>query len=335
MPYVIRQNIPESGTGSYTDLVYGEVSVDFKDIEDGVLLKSDGMPTYNFANVVDDHLMGITHVIRGSEYLSSTPKYNLMYDAFGWERPAYIHLPPIMKNSHEKLSKRNGDASYQDLVDKGYVKEAIVNYIALLGWSPKSNAEKMTLRELEENFSLAGINKSPSIFDEPKLRWLSGEYIKAMTDEEFLSLSEPFLQKSKAYGKYDSLKLAHILKTRTEVMSDIPSKIDFIEEFGPFDSALYFNKKMKSDENIAREVLPDALEKLSALEMFENAAIYAALCDLAAARGMKNGQVLWCVRVALTGRENTPGGASEMAELLGKERSLERISKALGFLGGK
>lgn len=335
VPYVIRQNIPESGTGSYTDLVYGEVSVDFKDIEDGVLLKSDGMPTYNFANVVDDHLMGITHVIRGSEYLSSTPKYNLMYDAFGWERPAYIHLPPIMKNSHEKLSKRNGDASYQDLVDKGYVKEAIVNYIALLGWSPKSNVEKMTLRELEENFSLAGINKSPSIFDEPKLRWLSGEYIKAMTDEEFLSLSEPFLQKSKAYGKYDSLKLAHILKTRTEVMSDIPSKIDFIEEFGPFDSALYFNKKMKSDENIAREVLPDALEKLSALETFENAAIYAALCDLAAARGMKNGQVLWCVRVALTGRENTPGGASEMAELLGKERSLERISKALGFLGGK
>lgn len=335
VPYVIRQNIPESGTGSYTDLVYGEVSVDFKDIEDGVLLKSDGMPTYNFANVVDDHLMGITHVIRGSEYLSSTPKYNLMYDAFGWERPAYIHLPPIMKNSHEKLSKRNGDASYQDLVDKGYVKEAIVNYIALLGWSPKSNAEKMTLRELEENFSLAGINKSPSIFDEPKLRWLSGEYIKAMTDEEFLSLSEPFLQKSKAYGKYDSLKLAHILKTRTEVMSDIPSKIDFIEEFGPFDSALYFNKKMKSDENIAREVLPDALEKLSSLETFENAAIYAALCDLAAARGMKNGQVLWCVRVALTGRENTPGGASEMAEILGKERSLERISKALGFLGGK
>ena len=335
VPYVIRQNIPESGTGSYTDLVYGEVSVDFKDIEDGVLLKSDGMPTYNFANVVDDHLMGITHVIRGSEYLSSTPKYNLMYDAFGWERPAYIHLPPIMKNSHEKLSKRNGDASYQDLVDKGYVKEAIVNYIALLGWSPKSNVEKMTLRELEENFSLAGINKSPSIFDEPKLRWLSGEYIKAMTDEEFLSLSEPFLQKSKAYGKYDSLKLAHILKTRTEVMSDIPSKIDFIEEFGPFDSALYFNKKMKSDENIAREVLPDALEKLSSLETFENVAIYAALCDLAAARGMKNGQVLWCVRVALTGRENTPGGASEMAEILGKERSLERISKALGFLGGK
>ena len=335
VPYVIRQNIPESGTGSYTDLVYGEVSVDFKDIEDGVLLKSDGMPTYNFANVVDDHLMGITHVIRGSEYLSSTPKYNLMYDAFGWERPAYIHLPPIMKNSHEKLSKRNGDASYQDLVDKGYVKEAIVNYIALLGWSPKSNGEKMTLRELEENFSLAGINKSPSIFDEPKLRWLSGEYIKAMTDEEFLSLSEPFLQKSKAYGKYDSLKLAHILKTRTEVMSDIPSKIDFIEEFGPFDSALYFNKKMKSDENIAREVLPDALEKLSSLETFENAAIYAALCDLAAARGMKNGQVLWCVRVALTGRENTPGGASEMAEILGKKRSLERISKALGFLGGK
>ncbi|MFQ7034894.1 MAG: glutamate--tRNA ligase, partial [Candidatus Borkfalkia sp.] len=195
--------------------VYGEVSVDFKDIEDGVLLKSDGMPTYNFANVVDDHLMGITHVIRGSEYLSSTPKYNLMYDAFGWERPAYIHLPPIMKNSHEKLSKRNGDASYQDLVDKGYVKEAIVNYIALLGWSPKSNVEKMTLRELEENFSLAGINKSPSIFDEPKLRWLSGEYIKAMTDEEFLSLSEPFCKVQGVRQVRQSETRAH-LKTRTK-----------------------------------------------------------------------------------------------------------------------
>lgn len=335
VPYVIRQNIPESGTGSYTDLVYGEVSVDFKDIEDGILLKSDGMPTYNFANVIDDHLMGITHVIRGSEYLSSTPKYNLMYDAFGWERPAYIHLPPIMKNSHEKLSKRNGDASYQDLVDKGYVKEAIINYIALLGWSPKTNEEKMSLAQLEENFSLAGINKSPSIFDEPKLRWLSGEYIKAMSDETFLSLAEPYLKKTKVYGKYDSAKLAHILKTRTEVFSDIPSKIDFIEEFAPFDSGLYFNKKMKSDENVAREVLPAAAETLSALEKFENAEIYAALCELAASRGMKNGQVLWCVRIALTARENTPGGASEMAELLGKARSIERINQSIRFLNGK
>ena len=332
-PYVIRQNVPEEGSGSYEDMVYGKVTVDFKDIEDGILLKSDGLPTYNFANVVDDHLMGITHVIGGSEYLSSTPKYNLMYDAFGWERPAYIHLPPIMKNAHEKLSKRNGDASYQDLVAKGYIKEAIINYIALLGWSPKDNREKMSLKELEESFSLSGINKSPSIFDEPKLRWLSGEYIKEMTDDAFAGIARPFLAKSKAYGKYDEAKLLKILKTRVEILSEIPEKIDFLEEYGKFDEALYFNKKMKSDAETAKKVLPLAKELLAGLEPFENSAIYQALCALAQENGMKNGQVLWCVRVALTGRENTPGGASEMAELLGRERTLERLEKALGFLG--
>ena len=332
VPYVIRQNVPEEGSGSYEDLVYGTVTVDFKDIEDGILLKSDGMPTYNFANVVDDHLMGITHVIRGSEYLSSTPKYNLMYDAFGWERPTYIHLPPIMKNAHEKLSKRNGDASYQDLVDKGYIKEAIINYIALLGWSPKSNQEKMSLRELEENFSLSGINKSPSIFDEPKLRWLSGEYIRAMSAEEFKAVALPFLQRSKAYGKYDEAKLLKMLQSRVDVLEDIPSKIDFLEEYGDIDSALYFNKKMKSDAEIAKAVLPAAAEVLKNLEKFENAELYAALVALAQEKGMKNGQVLWCVRIALTGRENTPGGASEMAELLGRERSLERLAHAMELL---
>lgn len=332
VPYVIRQNVPEEGSGSYEDLVYGTVTVDFKDIEDGILLKSDGMPTYNFANVVDDHLMGITHVIRGSEYLSSTPKYNLMYDAFGWERPTYIHLPPIMKNAHEKLSKRNGDASYQDLVDKGYIKEAIINYIALLGWSPKSNQEKMSLRELEENFSLSGINKSPSIFDEPKLRWLSGEYIRAMSAEEFKAVALPFLQRSKAYGKYDEDKLLKMLQSRVDVLEDIPSKIDFLEEYGDIDSALYFNKKMKSDAEIAKAVLPAAAEVLKNLEKFENAELYAALVALAQEKGMKNGQVLWCVRIALTGRENTPGGASEMAELLGRERSLERLAHAMELL---
>ena len=332
VPYVIRQNVPAEGSGTYEDLVYGTVTVDFKEIEDGVLLKSDGLPTYNFANVVDDHLMGITHVIRGSEYLSSTPKYNLMYDAFGWERPAYIHLPPIMKNAHEKLSKRNGDASYQDLVDKGYIKEAIINYIALLGWSPKSNQEKMSLAELEENFSLSGLNKSPSIFDEPKLRWLSGEYVREMSDEQFAQLALPFLKRSKAYGKYPDAALLKILKPRVEVLEDIPSKIDFLEEYGKFDAGLYFNKKMKSDAEIAKAVLPAAAETLKGVETYENAALYAALVELAQKLGMKNGQVLWCVRVALTGRENTPGGASEMAELLGKERCLERLAKAQAFL---
>ena len=332
VPYVIRQNVPEEGSGSYEDLVYGTVTVDFKDIEDGVLLKSDGMPTYNFANVVDDHLMGITHVIRGSEYLSSTPKYNLMYDAFGWERPTYIHLPPIMKNAHEKLSKRNGDASYQDLVDKGYIKEAIINYIALLGWSPKSNQEKMSLKELEENFSLSGINKSPSIFYAPKLRWLSGEYIRAMSAEEFKAVALPFLQKSKAYGRYDEDKLLKMLQSRVDVLEDIPSKVDFLEEYGEIDPALYFNKKMKSDAEIAKAVLPKAADVFKNLDKFENAELYAALVALAQEQGMKNGQVLWCVRIALTGKENTPGGASEMAELLGRERSLERLAHAMSLL---
>ena len=332
VPYVIRQNVPEEGSGSYEDLVYGTVTVDFKDIEDGVLLKSDGMPTYNFANVVDDHLMGITHVIRGSEYLSSTPKYNLMYDAFGWERPTYIHLPPIMKNAHEKLSKRNGDASYQDLVDKGYIKEAIINYIALLGWSPKSNQEKMSLKELEENFSLSGINKSPSIFDEPKLRWLSGEYIRAMSAEEFKAVALPFLQKSKAYGRYDEDKLLKMLQSRVDVLEDIPSKVDFLEEYGEIDPALYFNKKMKSDAEIAKAVLPKAADVFKNLDKFENAELYAALVALAQEQGMKNGQLLWSVRIALTGKENTPGGASEMAELLGRERSLERLAHAMSLL---
>ena len=332
VPYVIRQNVPEEGSGSYEDLVYGTVTVDFKDIEDGVLLKSDGMPTYNFANVVDDHLMGITHVIRGSEYLSSTPKYNLMYDAFGWERPTYIHLPPIMKNAHEKLSKRNGDASYQDLVDKGYIKEAIINYIALLGWSPKSNQEKMSLKELEENFSLSGINKSPSIFDEPKLRWLSGEYIRAMSAEEFKAVALPFLQKSKAYGRYDEDQLLKMLQSRVDVLEGIPSKVDFLEEYGEIDPALYFNKKMKSDAEIAKAVLPKAADVFKNLDKFENAELYAALVALAQEQGMKNGQVLWCVRIALTGKENTPGGASEMAELLGRERSLERLAHAMSLL---
>ena len=328
VPYVIRQNVPEEGSGSYEDLVYGTVTVDFKDVEDGILLKSDGMPTYNFANVVDDHLMGITHVIRGSEYLSSTPKYNLMYDAFGWERPTYIHLPPIMKNAHEKLSKRNGDASYKDLVAKGYCKEAIVNYIALLGWSPKSNVEKMTLAELEEHFSLAGLNKSPSIFDEPKLRWLSGEYYREMPAEKFAALAVPFLQKSKAYGRYDEAKLLRLVQSRTDVLEDIPSKLDFLEEYGAVDPALYFNKKMKSDAELAKSVLPQAAAALEKLEKFENAEIYASLCELAQSQGLKNGSVLWCVRIALTGRENTPGGASEMAELLGKERCLSRLASA-------
>lgn len=331
-PYVIRQNVPESGTGSYVDLVYGEIAVDYKDIEDGILIKSDGMPTYNFANVIDDHLMGITHVIRGIEYLSSTPKYNLMYDAFGWERPVYIHLPPIMKDAQHKLSKRNGDASYEDFVNKGYVKEAIVNYIALLGWSPKSNVEKMSLKELSESFSLEGINKSPSIFDEVKMKWLSGEYIKEMSDKEFVEKADKFLKQSKVYGKYDLEKVAALLKTRIEIFSEIPEKINFLEEFGEYDLSLYTHKKMKTDAEIAKTVLPLARQAIADLKEFNFDTIHDAMMDLVAKLGVKNGQVFWCVRVAISGFMSTAGGVMEIAELLGKEETLRRLDFSIELL---
>ena len=331
-PYVIRQNVPLEGTGTYHDLVYGDISVDYKDIEDGILIKSDGMPTYNFANVIDDHLMGITHVIRGTEYLSSTPKYNLMYDAFGWERPTYIHLPPIMKDSQHKLSKRNGDASYEDFVKKGYVKEAIVNYIALLGWSPKTNTEKMSLEELTKAFSLEGINKSPSIFDEVKLRWLSGEYIKAMSDEEFIKRADSFIKESKIYDKYDLTKIAKLLKTRIEIFSEIPDKINFLEEFGPYDLSLYTHKKMKTDVEIAKIVLPKAREAIFNMKDFTFDNVHDAMMKIVADLGMKNGQVFWCVRVAISAKESTPGGVMEIAELLGKEETLKRLDFSIDLL---
>lgn len=334
-PYVIRQNIPLTGSSSYTDLVYGEITVENKDMEDGILLKSDGMPTYNFANVVDDHLMAISHVIRGTEYLSSTPKYNHMYDCFGWERPVYIHLPPIMKDEHQKLSKRNGDASYQDLVDKGYIKEAIINYIALLGWSPKSNQEKFSLQELEEKFSLEGISKSPSIFDPVKLGWLSGEYIKDMAEEDYFNRALPFLQKSKAYGKgYDEKKLLLLVKTRIETLAEIPAKLDFLEEFGDFDNALYTHKKMKTDESVAKAVLPEIIRVIEAIpeEEYTFTRIHDDIMRLPEALAMKNGQVLWPMRVALSGKETTPGGAFELADILGKEESLKRLNFSLNRL---
>ena len=242
------------------------------------------------------------------------------------------HLQPIMRDARHKLSKRYGAASYKDFINKGYLKDAIVNYIALLGWSPKSNTEKMTLAELEANFSLAGLNKSPAIFDEPKLRWLSGEYIKEASDEEFRARALPFLQKSKAYGKYDEAKLLSIVKSRVDILEEIPAKLDFLEEYGAIDPALYGNKKMKSDAAVAAEVLPAAEAALAELDVFDNDSVYAALVALAQRLGRKNGQILWCVRIALTARENTPGGASEMAELLGKERSLARLAAARGAL---
>ncbi|MBQ7235819.1 MAG: glutamate--tRNA ligase [Clostridia bacterium] len=331
-PYVIRQNVPESGTGTYHDLVYGDISVDYKDIEDGILIKSDGMPTYNFANVIDDHLMGITHVIRGIEYLSSTPKYNLMYDAYGWERPVYIHLPPIMKDAQHKLSKRNGDASYEDFVKKGYVKEAIVNYIALLGWSPKGNVEKMNLQELVENFSLEGIGKSPAIFDETKMKWLSGEYIKAMTNEEFKALSYEFLKNSKAYGKYDDDKLLSIAKGRVQIFSEIPEKIDFLEEFAEYDLALFENQKQKATLDLAKEILPKIKDALLGLTEWSNSNLFTVLVELSVKLEIKKQSLLWITRIAITGKEATAGGATEVADILGKEETLKRIDYSMGLL---
>ncbi len=333
VPYVIRQNVPLSGTSSYTDLVYGEISVDYKDIEDGILIKSDGMPTYNFANVIDDHLMGITHVIRGTEYLSSTPKYNLMYDAFGWERPVYIHLPPIMKDAQHKLSKRNGDASYEDFVKKGFVKESIVNYIALLGWSPKSNQEKLSLDELISLFSLEGINKSPSIFDETKMKWLSGEYIKEMSFDEFKALALPFLKDSKTYGKYDEDKLLALVKTRIQIFSEIAEKIDFLEEFGEFDLEFFENQKQKSSKDLAKSLIPKIIEVLSSQTDFSNANLFSELVKLSESLEIKKQALLWVTRIALTGKLSTAGGATEVLELLGKEKSIERLNFSLSLLG--
>ena len=328
-PYVIRQNVPLEGTGSYHDLVYGDISVDYKDIEDGILIKSDGMPTYNFANVVDDHLMGITHVIRGTEYLSSTPKYNLMYDAFGWERPVYIHLPPIMKDAQHKLSKRNGDASYEDFVNKGYVKEAIINYIALLGWSPKTNTEKMSLTDLIENFSLDGISKSPSIFDDVKCRWLSGEYIKEMSFEEYKSRAIGFLKNSKAYGKYDEDKLLSLAKGRIQIFSEIPEKIDFLEEFGDYDLSLFENQKQKASIELAKTILPEIKQTLSNVTDWNNSNLFGVLVELSSKLEIKKQALLWIARIAITGFESTAGGATEIADVLGKDETIRRIDVSI------
>lgn len=332
VPYVIRQNVPLEGAGTYHDLVYGDISVDYKDIEDGILLKTDGMPTYNFANVIDDHLMGITHVIRGTEYLSSTPKYNLMYDAFGWERPVYIHLPPIMKDAQHKLSKRNGDASYEDFVKKGFVKESIINYIALLGWSPKSNVEKMSLTELKEHFSLDGISKSPSIFDETKMKWLSGEYIKEMTFEQFKEHALPFLKNSKEYGKYDEDKLLALVKSRVQIFSEIPEKLDFLEEFGAFDVNLFVNEKQKASVELAKTLLPQIKSVLENVTDWQNSVLFDVLVKLSAETGVKKQALLWTARIAITAKEATAGGATEIAELIGKEETLRRLDFSMGLL---
>ncbi len=334
VPYVIRQNIPTEGVSSYVDMVFGEIAVPNLDMEDGVLIKSDGMPTYNFANVVDDHLMNISHVIRGMEYLSSTPKYNLMYDAFGWERPQYMHLPPIMRDATHKLSKRHGDANFEDFLEKGYLVPAIVNYIALLGWAPSDNREKMTMAELMDAFDVKGISKSGSILDEGKMKWLNSLYIKELTEDEFVTLATPFFEKSKAAGKYDYKKLAKLLIPRVEILSEIPSKIDFLEEFEGYDKELYENKKNKMDKQIAIEVLEKSIPEFENTNDYSEENLQNIIAKIIEQGGYKKGQVFLTIRLALTGAQMTPGGATEMADLLGKQETVRRLKYSLEYLKG-
>ncbi|AZV56334.1 glutamate--tRNA ligase [Clostridium sp. AWRP] len=323
IPYVIRQNNPEVGVTSFNDEIYGNISVDNSELDDMILIKSDGYPTYNFANVIDDHLMGITHVVRGSEYLSSAPKYNRLYEAFGWEIPIYVHCPPIMKDEHNKLSKRNGDASFEDLIEKGYLKEAVLNYIALLGWNPRSEQEIFNLEELVKEFDYRNINKSPAIFDNVKLKWMNGEYIKKLSLEEFNSLALPYYKKVISKD-LDFLKISSLLQTRVEILSEIPAFLDFFEELPEYTEDLYVHKRMKSNLESSLTVLEKILPKFKRLSpwTFEN--IEKCCMDLISEMGVKNGVVLWPVRIGLSGKKSTPGGAFEIADIIGKEESIKR-----------
>lgn len=330
--YVIRQKVPEGVVSSYDDMVFGTISVDTADIEDGILLKSDGLPTYNFANVVDDHLMGITHVIRGTEYLSSTPKYNLIYDAFGWERPKYMHLPPIMKDATRKLSKRFGDANFEDFIAKGYLPEAVVNYIALLGWCPKDNKEKMSMQEMIEEFDVSGISHSSSIFDEAKMRWLNGEYLKAMSAEDFEKVATPWIEKAIDGRDYDVKELALLMQTRVDILSEIPEKLAFINEFGEHDLAMYEHQKMKVNREVAKRALKVAIAALEDFDDWNADAIKEQIKAKSEEEGIKSGQVMFTMRVALTGAPVTPGGAIEMAVVLKKDETLRRMKYSLSLL---
>ncbi|MBQ9189394.1 MAG: glutamate--tRNA ligase [Clostridia bacterium] len=324
MPYVIRQNVPEHGEASFDDVLYGHIAVDCSDLDDMILIKADGMPTYNFANVIDDHTMGITHVMRGNEYLSSTPKYNLLYDAFGWEKPTYIHMTPIMRDATHKLSKRDGDAYFEDYVGKGYLKEAIVNYVALLGWNPGDEREFFTMDELIKAFSVEGMSKSPAIFDVNKLTWMNAEYIRRLTPEQFTEYALPYYEKA-GIGTAHTDVLARILQPRTEVFSQIPDMVDFLAKLPEYDAELFTNKKSKTNPEVAAKVLDMAIDALDKLPDWEEQHIHDTLLGLAEANGLKNGTMLWPVRIAMAGKQVTPGGAIEIAVLLGRDEAMRRL----------
>ena len=324
-PYVIRQNVPTQGEASFDDIIFGHIAVDCSELDDMILIKADGMPTYNFANVIDDHTMGITHVMRGSEYLSSTPKYNLLYDAFGWEKPVYIHLTNIMRDAQHKRSKRTGDAYYEDYIAKGYLKDAILNYIALLGWNPGDDREFFTLDELIEAFSLEGLSKSPAIFDVNKLTWMNAEYIRRLEPNEFNRYAQPWYEKA-GIDAMNKETLCRILQPRVEFFAQLPEMVDFLVKLDEeYDVAMFTNKKSKTNPEVSLGVLNMAIDALNALETWEEAAIHDTLIGLAEKNGLKNGTMLWPVRIALAGKQVTPGGAIEIAYLLGKDESLRRL----------
>ena len=333
-PFVIRQNIPNEGTTTFHDELYGDITVENSELDDMILIKSDGYPTYNFANVVDDHTMNITHVVRGNEYLSSSPKYVRLYDAFGWKVPVYIHLPLITDENHKKLSKRSGHSSFEDLIEQGFVTEAIVNYVALLGWSPEDNNEIFSLDELVKKFDYHRINKSPAVFDIVKLRWMNGEYIKAMDDDKFYEMAKPYLDKSLPadYDEAKRRKVAGMVKTRIEVFPDIEGHIDFLSELPDYDIEMYTHKKMKTDAASSLSVLKDVLPILEEATDYTNDALYQTLLKYIEEKGYKNGFVMWPIRTALSGKQMTPAGATEILELLGKEESLKRIRKGIEML---
>ena len=331
IPYVIRQNNPTEGTTTFEDEIYGDITVDNAELDDMILIKSDGYPTYNFANVVDDHLMGITHVVRGNEYLSSSPKYNRLYEAFGWDVPVYIHCPLITDENHQKLSKRCGHSSFEDLVEQGFLTEAIVNFVALLGWSPADNQEIMSLDELVAKFDYHHMSKSPAVFDYTKLKWMNGEYIKKMDFDAFYEKALPYI-KEVITKDYDLKKIAKMVQTRIEIFPDIKDHIDFFEELPEYDVAMYTHKKMKTNAETSLEVLTEVLPILEKQDDYSNDALYATLLKYVEEKGCKNGYVMWPIRTAVSGKQMTPGGATELMEVLGKEESLNRIRKGIELL---
>ena len=330
-PYVIRINMPTEGTTTFHDELYGDITVENNELDDMILIKSDGYPTYNFANVIDDHLMGITHVVRGNEYLSSAPKYNRLYEAFGWEIPKYIHCPLITNEDHQKLSKRCGHSSYEDLLDQGFLTEAIVNFVALLGWSPSSDNEIFSLEELVKEFDYHRISKSPAVFDMVKLRWMNGEYMKKMDDEKFYEMALPYL-KEVITKDLDFHKIAAMVKTRIEVFPDIKDHVDFFEKVPEYETSMYVHKKMKTNEETSLQVLREVQPLLEAQEDFSNDALFEMLSAYAKEHGYKVGYVMWPIRTALSGKQMTPAGATEILEVLGKEESLVRIQAAIDKL---